>query len=385
MKATVTLTPEEIAFFDENGYLGPFDIEDPELVAKARKLVDTDLAERESPIYGDKTGRDWHLASRPIYELCSHPAIVERLAGVLGPDILLWRSQMFYKKPGDGETAWHQDSNFPGPFKVASIDPSITVTAWIALDETSVENGCVELVAGSHKEGKIATVKGEAGEGIFGRNYKLGRDVGGDDTIAKMIIKPGQFFIFSNLTVHGSGPNNSNTTRLGIGTRFTSTDVRVYPGLSIDGQGMSLENFGCILVRGENRYDHNRMTSPPNENVEQATKPAASPHDTGFKTGYRLGYAKGERHADKGIRIEIEKHEAFANATLGYTKGHGDPVAYSKGFKEGVVAGYADGVESRPFDTRYGSPADAGAPGKGRRRGPLFKILRGLKKLVKKF
>jgi non-heme Fe2+,alpha-ketoglutarate-dependent halogenase len=377
------LTEKEIQFFEENGYVGPFDLSRASAVEPVKRLIDDELLDRVSPIYGTVSPRDWHLASRALYEVCTDPAIVERLAGVLGPDILLWRSQMFYKKPGDGVTAWHQDYNFPGPFKVPSIDPPVTVTAWIALDEATIENGCVELVAGSHKEGRIGTVRTSGGEGIFGRDYGLDREIGGADTIAKMTIRPGQFFLFSNLTVHGSGPNLSETTRLGIGVRFTSTDVRVYPDLSIDGQGMSLDNYGCVLVRGEDRFGHNRMREAPASEIEEGGGAGETPEAAAFKAGYRLGFTKGRRHAERGIRIEIGERAERLRSSLGSSKGYGGAAAHPEELKAGLVAGYADGVENRPFDTRYGSPSDAtGLPG-GRLPGPIRRVLRRVVRLAK--
>jgi non-heme Fe2+,alpha-ketoglutarate-dependent halogenase len=383
MTHTHSLTPDEVAFFDEHGYVGPFDLASPEAVATARRLVDTDLADRESPIYGVKIGRDWHLASREIFDICAHPAIVGRLRHLLGDDILLWRSQMFYKKPGDGETLWHQDSNFPGPLNVPSIEPSVTVTAWIALDEATVENGCVELVAGSHKAGKLATVSDASGEGIFGRNYRLARDVGGDDTIAKMTVKPGQFFLFSNLTVHGSGPNLSDTTRLGIGVRFTSAAVRVYPGLTVDGQGMSLEAFGCVLVSGEDRYRHNRMRRPPEAGVAAPAASMGSTRDTGFKMGYGVGYSKGERHVAKGIRVNIEERVTMdvTPKTRAFLQQYGDPDELAAAFREGLSAGYSAALAGQPFDSRFASTVKL--PGSRLKRlGPARKILRRVLKLA---
>lgn len=384
----MTLTPEQADFFKENGYVGPFDLEAPDLVAAARTLIDEECVVRTSPVYGVPSRRDWHLVARPIYDLCAQPAIVERLASLLGPDILLWRTQMFYKKPGDGETLWHQDYNFPGPFRVPSIDPPVTITAWIALDDATIENGCVELIAGSHTEGKLETIKDAGTDGIFGRNYRLARPIGGDDVIVKMPIKAGQFFLFSNLTVHGSGPNNSEFTRLGIGARYTSTDVHVYPGVSIDGQGMSLENFGCLLVRGENRFDHNRMRVPPGPGTGIDEAPAGmqetSGRLTGLKAGYRLGYGKGERHADRGIRITIDDRKVLEASIGGYSGAPDDQDAYAAGFREGLTTGYENGIAREPFDARYGSKASIDAMRKGRRRGPLFRLVRAVKRLVQK-
>lgn len=384
MTERITLTPEETAFYEANGYVGPYGIDAPSDVATARRLVD-ELLEGVSPVYGVKSGRDWHLVSRPIFDVCAHPAILDRLEGLLGPDIVIWRSQLFYKKPGDGETLWHQDYSFPGPLNAASIDPPETVTAWIALDPTTIENGCVELVAGSHKEGRIATVSDRDGDGIFGRNYRLDRDVASDDRIAKMLLEPGQFFLFSNLLVHGSGPNMSETTRLGIGVRFAPASVRVYPGMVVDGQGMSLEKYGCVLVRGEDRFRHNTMAPPPSPGVRVAAAPSSSARDAGFKMGYGFGFTKGERHAEKGVRIDILQRTTHIPGLAELAKQYGDPVEFIAGIKEGAAAGYETGVEGRPFDARFGAPGEL--PGGKRRRGagPIGKVLRGLKRLAKKF
>lgn len=387
MSSVNALTPEQVAFFNENGYVGPFDLDAPDLVAEARALIDEECVTRVSPVYGVLSRRDWHLVARPIFDLCAQPAIVERLAGLLGPDILLWRTQMFYKKPGDGETLWHQDYNFPGPFRVPSIDPPVTITAWIALDDATIENGCVELIAGSHTEGKLETIKDAGTEGIFGRSYRLARPIGGGDVIAKMQIKAGQFFLFSNLTVHGSGPNNSDVTRLGIGARYTSTDVHVYPGVSIDGQGMSLENYGCLLVRGENRFDHNRMRQPPapGTGIDEALAgmQETSGRLTGFKAGYRLGYGKGRRHADRGIRLASDDRKLLEASIAGYSAESGDLEVYTAGFRGGLTAGYEDGIARRDFDTRYGSGESLDAMRRVRRRGPIFRFVRAVKRLLR--
>jgi non-haem Fe2+, alpha-ketoglutarate-dependent halogenase len=385
MTEVPSLTSDDVAFFEENGFIGPFDLFAEDEIALLRRLVDDELLAGESPIYGIKSGRDWHLVSRPVYDICSKPAIVERLASLIGPDILLWRSQLFYKKPGDGETAWHQDHAFPGPLNVPSIDPPVTVTAWIALDEATIENGCVELVAGTHKEGLIPTVAGETGEGIFGRKHKLDRAIGENDRIAKMVIKPGQFFLFTNLTIHGSGPNTTDASRLGMAVRFVPTSVRVYPGASVDGQGMNLDKFGCILVRGADSFAHNRMRTPPEAGATSGVVPMGSSYDAGFKAGYRVGFAKGERHAERGIRVDLSEREIVNRSVRTYAKEYEDHEAFERGFLRGMAEGYSAGVDGKAFDPRYGAPLAGDTPGGRRRIGPVRKIFRVVKKLAKKF
>jgi non-haem Fe2+, alpha-ketoglutarate-dependent halogenase len=384
MKESLSLTADQLASFDENGFVGPFDLVEAD-VSTLRGHVDSDLLAGESPIYGLKSGRDWHLESPTVYDVCTNAAITERVASLLGPDLLLWRSQLFYKKAGDGETAWHQDHAFPGPLNAPSIDPPVTVTAWIALDEATPENGCVDFVVGSHKEGILSTVVDENAAGIFGRLHRLERVIDGTSPIAKMPVKPGQFFLFSNLTIHGSGPNTTDAPRLGLAARFAPTSVRVYPGLTVDGQGMNLDKYGCVLVRGEDRYGHNRMRVRPDESRMRDIVPLGTSYDAGFKIGYRVGYAKGERHFARGVRIEIADRDVVNWSVQAYSKEYDDQEAFQSGFKDGLREGYATGVEQRPYDTRFGAPVEGAGSGDGRGRGPLRRVFRLAKKVLRKF
>ena len=61
----------------------------------------------------------------------AHPAIIDRIAGLLGPDIVVWTTNFWLKEPGGAEIPWHQDINF------WPIEPPVNVSAWIAIDEVS--------------------------------------------------------------------------------------------------------------------------------------------------------------------------------------------------------------------------------------------------------
>src|SRR4029077_17843466 len=91
------------------------------------------------------SGQSRHLDCRVVYDLCSHPAIVERMASIYGPDLILWRSNFFIKNPGDPEIPWHQDGNY------WPIEPAVNISAWLAIDESTVENSCVQLLPGTHR------------------------------------------------------------------------------------------------------------------------------------------------------------------------------------------------------------------------------------------
>ena len=84
------LTHDEIIHFQEFGYIYPLTLCSPDEMADIRLAVEQVL-EHDSP-FGQGREQSRHLDSRVIYDLCSHPAVVQRMAAIYGPDLVLWRS-----------------------------------------------------------------------------------------------------------------------------------------------------------------------------------------------------------------------------------------------------------------------------------------------------
>ena len=140
------LTPEDVRFFHDEGYLGPYTMHSPEEMDRIRPVVEHEIFEAEGPFHVNRK-KSRHLDNRMIYDLCTHPTIMDRVEGILGPDIVLWQSNFFNKPPGAKEIPWHQDMNFWS----TEIEPGINVSAWLAIDDTDVTNSCVQLMPGSHR------------------------------------------------------------------------------------------------------------------------------------------------------------------------------------------------------------------------------------------
>ena len=102
---------EELALWHNQGFLGPYTAWSPEEAAEFKPII-LDRMSCPSQIYGFKTVRDRHLDSATLFKACTHPAIVERCASILGPDLLLWRSNFFHKPPGCGPVMWHRGRDF---------------------------------------------------------------------------------------------------------------------------------------------------------------------------------------------------------------------------------------------------------------------------------
>ena len=253
------LTQAEIELFAEQGYLTGLPLCSADEMAAVRPLLDSAL--------GDGVNRDAatlhrHLDLRAAYELASHPAIVERVASLLGPDILLWHSRFFDKPPGEPPIPWHQDAPF------WRLDPMECVSAWIAIDATGPHNGCMEVIPGSHRNPLPHTLS--KGTGRFGIRTKIGQ---ADESRAVAIsLEPGQFLLFDRWLLHRSEMNRSSRPRVGLSVRYTTPQVRVDCSRFPDRDPA----YGVHLVRGEDRFGYNPIAPVPIGGGQVAISPRRS-------------------------------------------------------------------------------------------------------------
>lgn len=147
-----------------------------------------------------------HLDCRLIFDLCSHPAIVQRIAYIYGTDLLLWRSHFFDKGPVATEVPWHQEHHY------WLVEPLITISAWLAVDEATAENACVQIVPGAHKQ--IIPTSKHHRKCCFDRWPIL--IYVSTLPVIDMQLQPGQFFSFNEQTPHRSDANTSNLRRIGL-------------------------------------------------------------------------------------------------------------------------------------------------------------------------
>jgi hypothetical protein len=89
-----------------------------------------------------------------------------------------------------------------------------------------------------------------------------------EDMIVPMPLKSGQCVIFTERCIHGSPPNTSDKRRFGFVFRTIKPDTVVYRdekvhGVSYLNESYDLKNWGCALLRGEDKFKLNHMITPP--------------------------------------------------------------------------------------------------------------------------
>jgi len=202
------LTTEQIEYFDEFGYCAPVDIM-PEDQAHSLKLR-IEAAEAAFPEELSPTNRNNpHLVFKCIDEIAHHPMIIDAVSDLVGPDILLYGTVLFFKEPqSTGFVSWHQDATYMG------IEPHTFVTPWFALTPSNAELGCLKVIPGSHKHG-ILTHQDTFGEdNILTRGQTI-EDIDESSSVG-LVLRPGQISLHHGRVVHGSMPNRAKQRRLGV-------------------------------------------------------------------------------------------------------------------------------------------------------------------------
>ena len=159
--------------------------------------------------------------------LAAHPALVETVQGLIGPDLLLFRSTLMLKPAFHGSAhAFHQDSAY------WPMDPPVLVTVSIALTDATLENGCIQVIPESHKWGlqKWGHIARDQDESMTDRD-----DV--DLSKAQKVpLKAGSALMFHSLAAHGSGPNNSSYARRTALYAYFPPSVRYAPSKAQEGE-----------------------------------------------------------------------------------------------------------------------------------------------------
>lgn len=242
------------AFFQDQGYAGPVTVftaaENTAFATGAWAALGVDPL---AP--GPSTARlaAWHHDQRWAWEMATHPAILDQVEALLGPDLVLWAMYCWYKPPQVGKAVpWHQDAAY------WPIEPKINVTAWVALAPTRRSNGCLRLLPGTHRRDFAHTAIDPVAANSWFDQGVQGLDESG---AIDLEMEPGQAVFFNEGTLHGSTANHSPFPRLACSMRYTTPEVRISP----DGWGADNARIRTTLVRGVDRFQHNvglRLAAP---------------------------------------------------------------------------------------------------------------------------
>lgn len=187
-------------------------------------------------------------------DLVRHPAILDAVEQLIGPDILAFHTTVWLKEPGsESFVPWHQDATYFG------LAPFEHVTAWVALTPSTPENGCVRLLPRSHLEGQLGHRDQADRRAMLSRGQTLARDIDDADGV-DLVMRPGDVSFHHTLACHRSGPNRSDARRIGIGFSYIPPHVR----------HVGETRLSATLVRGQDRFDHFDLEPRPTADDDPA-------------------------------------------------------------------------------------------------------------------
>ncbi|WP_428535637.1 phytanoyl-CoA dioxygenase family protein [Rhodopila sp.] len=233
-----TLTEAAIRQYQEQGYYAPIRIM-PRTEADALRAKLEAFEAGAGTLAGPLRHKS-HLLFTWLNDLVRHPAILDAVEDVIGPNILCWGGSFFIKEPRHpGFVSWHQDSTYWG------LDPADVVTAWVALSDSTPANGAMRVIPGTHKLDQVPHQDTFRPENLLSRGQEVMVEV--DEREAAMLpLAAGEMSLHHVRLIHGSDPNPSALRRIGFAIRYIPTTVRQVAG----------SHDHATLVRGEDRHGH---------------------------------------------------------------------------------------------------------------------------------
>jgi ectoine hydroxylase-related dioxygenase (phytanoyl-CoA dioxygenase family) len=271
------LSAERRAFFEKNGYLhGMPPVFSPAEVRNLKGGLET-LMKLLHPGEDSKEIREWHESSRFLYDICTNSTILDYVEDLLGPDFFLWGSNFFIKEPHTPSTVgWHQDAYY------WPLDPHESLTVWLAFDDSTVQNGAMEVIPGSHTAGLLKHIRTSTTSSVLTLECERGQFR--EDTRTPVTLRAGEVSIHDDKLVHGSPPNSSGDRRAGLTIRYSRTNVKC--DLSIN------PHFKAYLCRGVDNFRHNPQGMVPTERFARLVRKHVSVEEAGAEAEKKLGHAR---------------------------------------------------------------------------------------------
>ena len=187
-----------------------------------------------------------------VDEISRKPEIIDIIAEILGPDLLVLDVPFFIKEPKTKSfVSWHQDLHYWG------LETEEEITAWIALSPATIESGCMRFVAGSQDQ-RVDHHDTHDPDNLLTRGQEMRVKVD-ENTATDAELAAGQMSIHHGRVFHASYPNKTDQRRIGIAIRYIPTHARQVSG----------SNMSAMLVHGEDRFGNFHLCRPPSGIMEE--------------------------------------------------------------------------------------------------------------------
>ncbi|HVY15189.1 MAG TPA: phytanoyl-CoA dioxygenase family protein [Rhodopila sp.] len=238
------LTEDAVRHYKEEGFHFPERVMSAEDALWYRREVERTCSASANPAEARKGTISYRVKPYLLFEwaaeLVRHPRVLDAVEDLIGPDILVFHTTMWWKTPGSSNRVpWHQDGTYFG------LAPFEHVTAWVALSPSNLETGCVRIVPRTHGDGQLPHADVPDPDLMLSRGQTVVLNVD-ESKAVPVILSPGEISLHHTMAIHASDPNTGTDDRIGIGISYIPAHVR----------HVGPTRLTASLVRGEDRYGH---------------------------------------------------------------------------------------------------------------------------------
>ena len=266
------LSPAQVAAFERDGFVCPVPVLSTTEAQAARTELEAWEAAQGGPIDFPEKSKSYLLFDWAD-QLVHHPAILDAVEDLIGPDILVYHSTLFLKEAHSAAfVRWHQDSTY---FYLA---PHLHVTAWVALSDASEAAGCMRALPGSHRWGSIAHDDKPAPMNMIRRGQGISERFD-TETGCAMPLQAGEMSLHHTDLVHASGANATDDRRIGLAISYIPARVR--PTGAVQPHALCLRGQDHGHFQPEHRL-RQALSAPDRLQHQQALAAFRALQDAGF-------------------------------------------------------------------------------------------------------
>jgi hypothetical protein len=266
-------TPEQRAAYERDGFVLIRSLIDTEEIGLLRGAIETD-PQLHASLYdrNDSSGKatrmaTWNHPGDSVYGLAARShRVVDTMEEMLGGEVYHYHSKLTAKEPRDGGAwEWHQDYGYW--YHNGCVFPYMA-SVMVALDKTTRENGCLQVIRGSHHAGRVE-------HGVL-----PGQQVGADPRRVEEMLKnlelvyaemePGDGLFFHANVMHRSDQNRSENRRWTVLFCYNAARNNPYlehhhpqytPLHKVDDD--AIKSAGIKHADGSDDYFRKNFTNPP--------------------------------------------------------------------------------------------------------------------------
>jgi non-haem Fe2+, alpha-ketoglutarate-dependent halogenase len=232
------LSEVQVGQFRRDGFVPKIRVMSAAEANEARTMLEDYERRSGGPLRGNFRHKA-HLLFPFLSEIVRGSRLLDAIEDLYGGNLLCWSTNFFIKEARNPAfVSWHQDATYWG---LSSPD---VVTAWIALTPSTMHNGAMGVIPGSHLEKQLPH------RDTFDKDNLLtrGQEVAVEVDVSKAVyftLEPGEASLHHVLLVHGSPPNPSGDRRIGFAIRYVPTSVKQLHG-----------EESATLVRGTDTHNY---------------------------------------------------------------------------------------------------------------------------------